>query len=223
MKTKLSLLILLLFSFSITFYGYEKNTDLYSFSISKSEVTDSLVFNGKKVKVDMVSESAITPNKIVFKNSNLKEILKAVFVVPEKYIKIKNDQLYDFTLILKQKNVKTDTIRRIFISNIFEALHLQIKLNVEKKDVYDLVVVDSAKYKMLSSKHSAKKSNISKIAYQLDNKYKGIFISGSDTSSISPIDLREEITFQKLIEKFKMEYGLGFVKSNKEIQFVEIE
>ena len=135
MKTKKSLSIVLFLFLFVTVYGYEKITDLYSFSISKSEVLDSIVINGKKVKVDMVSQSSITPNKIAFENCNLREILKAIFLIPEKYIKIDNEQLYDFTLILKQKYTNTDTISQIFISNIFEALRLQLIFDFKKTEV----------------------------------------------------------------------------------------
>ena len=68
-----------------------------------------------------------------------------------------------------------------------------------------------------------KKTSINLIARQLDNKYDDIFITGNDTSMISAIDLKEEIAFSNIEEKLKSEYGLGFNKLNKELQFIEIE
>jgi len=224
-EIKSIIIIVLLFIQFTNVFGYEKRTDLYSFIITKSEVIDSMVINNKKVKIQMVSEFSITPNKIEFKNSNLTDIVKTVLIIPEKYIRmnIDHEQLYDFSLVLKQENIKSDTIRFIFLSNLIEALYLKINLKIETKEVYDLVVIDSIKFKSLTNNLLPKKTSINLIARQLDNKYDDIFITGNDTSMISAIDLKEEIAFSNIEEKLKSEYGLGFNKLNKELQFIEIE
>ena len=67
------------------------------------------------------------------------------------------------------------------------------------------------------------KTNINEIARQLDNKYKNIFITGNDTTSLNQIDFKEAIVFSKLEEKLNKEYGLGFKKTIKEIRFIEIK
>jgi len=224
-KSKSIIIIVLLFLQFTSVFGYEKRTDQYSFIITRSEVIDSMVINNKKVKIQMVSEFSITPNKIEFRNSNLTDIVKTVLIIPEKYIRmiIDHEQLYDFSLVLKQENIKSDTIRFIFLSNLIEALYLKINLKIETKEVFDLVVIDSIKFKSLTNNLLPKKTSINLIARQLDNKYDDIFITGNDTSMISAIDLKEEIAFSNIEEKLKSEYGLGFNKLNKELQFIEIE
>ena len=220
-----SIFVFVVLSFTLlpNMYGIIKETDLYRFEISRSEIIDSLVINNKKVKVQMVSESSITPDKTAFKYSSLTEILKAIFVIPDKYIRVKDDQLYDFSLTLKQKNVNTDTIRRIFILNMLESLYLHVNLNFENKEVLDLFVLDSAKFKILATKKTPIKTCINRIAYRLDCRYNDVYITGNDTSSMNLISINEIIMFSKLEEKLKNEYGLGFRKINKKIRFIDVD
>lgn len=211
--------------FSKDIVSFKEETELYSISINKSDVPDSLPFNGKMIKVDHVSEIAITPKKIEFKNSKLKEIFAEVLQVPQKYIHLKgSENIYDLTMQLKLNNMHSDSARKVVLFYLIKAFDLKYSIVRETITVNEIYVEDSVKNKKAIEMPGRFKRSLTSIARQVDGWYNnGIFIWAFDNQPYYNFNYQEKMSFESLKQLLNNNFGLGLRKVQKEYSFVVVE
>jgi hypothetical protein len=201
--------------FTLANYQFENHD--YSFSMSKGSYTNAGENSFK-----------VVPGKVIFENYKLTDVLEVVLKRPAKYfIKNGKGEMYvNINFINKHNPSVTDTNLMIVSKNIQKAMKVKISIKLILKDVWELYIVDSIKYNkaviplLPVDRHYSLRS----IGEFLDRQNKDIYIQSTD--SIHQFYLNPNLKwppFEIIKSSWKKQYGLGFRKVHKNLEFINIE
>ena len=200
-----------------TLANYHVDNPDYSFSMHKGIYTNAGE-NGFK----------IVPGKVIFENYKLTDVLEVVLKRPAKYFlnNVKGEMYVNINFINKQNPGLPNTDLIIVSKNIQKAMKVKISKKMIRKDVWELYVADSIKYNktVLPLLSADRHYSLRRIGEFLDRQNKEICIQSKD--SIHQFYLNPNLKwapFEILKKSWKKQYGLGFRKIHKDLEFINIE
>jgi len=201
----------------LTLANYQFENHDYSFSMSKGSYTNTGENSFK-----------VVPGKVIFENYKLTDVLEIVLKRPSKYfLKNGKGEMYvNINFLNKHNPSVTDTNLMIVSKNIQKAMKVKISSKLILKDVWELYIVDSIKYNkvVLPLLPVDIHFSLRRIGEFLDRQNKEIYIQSTD--SIHQFYLNPNLKwapFEVLKTSWKKQYGLGFRKIHKELEFINIE
>jgi hypothetical protein len=169
----------------------------------------------------------IVPGKVVFDNYKFTNVLEIVLQRKAKYF-LKNEygDMYVNINYLNKNYAKNHTNSLWIVSEyIQKAMKLHISRQMIKKDVWELYICDSTRYRkaaipMLSTETHYDLRQIGKI---LDSQNKENYIVSKDSIHQFCLNRNKEISFDEIVKTWDKKYGLGFRKVQQELEFIKIE
>jgi hypothetical protein len=203
---------LLFFTYMV--HGQCENKD-FSFSLKK----------GTEDKMHTAYTVSLT--RVEFSNYKLANVLEIVLDKPSKYI-LKNNVVeayVNINFINNRKQTSTKTNRIIVLEQLQKALKVKFEKQMIKKEVLELYIADSLKYKNAISELSSKESchSFKQVSRHLDSQYSNHYFVSNDSIHLFSLNINTQITFEELKKNWKNQYGLEFRKEQRELEFINIK
>ena len=197
--------------------NYQVENHDYSFSMNKGIYSNAGETGFK-----------ILPGKVKFENYKLTDVLEIVLKRPAKYfLKNEKGELYvNINYINKHNSSVTDTNLIILSRNIQKTLKMKFTGKLIRKDIWELYVADSIKYNkaVLPFLSDERHFSLRRIGELLDHRNKDIYIMSNDSIRQFYLNPNSKCApFEDLKKSWKNQYGLGFRKIHKELEFINIE
>jgi hypothetical protein len=207
-------------------HGQLKNKDTYMVhgQCENKDFSFSLK-NGIEDKIHTAYTVSLT--RVEFLNFKLANVLEIILNKPSKYfLKNKIDETYvNINFINNSKQTSTKVNRIIVSEQLQKMLKVKFEKQMVKKEVLELYIADSIKYKNALSELSSTKSiySFKQICHHLDCQYNDNYFACNDSIHLLNINFDSKITFNELRESWKKQYGLGFRKKQRELEFINIK
>lgn len=207
-------------------HGQFKNKDTYMVH-GQCENKDFSFSLKNGIEDKMHTAYTISLNKVEFLNFKLANVLEIVLDKPSKYIlKNKIDGTYvNISFINNSKQTSTKTNRIIVLEQLQKTLKVKLEPQLIKKEVLELYIADSIKYKNALSALSSKESchSFKQVSRHLDSQYSNHYFVSNDSIHLFTLDINTQITFEELKKNWKNQYGLEFRKEQRELEFINIK
>jgi hypothetical protein len=181
--------------------------------------------NGIEDKVYTASEVTLT--RVEFSNYKLADVLEIVLGKPSKYLLRNNinEAYVNINFINNHKQTSTKPNRAIVSEQLQKAFKVKFKKQLIKKEVLELYIADSLKYKKAISALSSKEScySFKQVSRHLDSQYSNHYFVSNDSIHLFTLEINTQIAFEELKTNWKNQYGLEFRKEQRELEFIDVK